>query len=43
MMAVVHQVEQYEGTVEQERFFCLSVCLSPILSNLVTYGHETLY
>ena len=40
MMAVVHQVEQYEGTVEQEIFF---VCLSPILSNLVTYGHETLY
>ena len=28
MMAVVHQVEQYEGTVEQEIFFvCLSVCL----------------
>ena len=26
MMAVVHQVEQYEGTVEQERFF-LSACL----------------
>ena len=25
-MAVVHQVEQYEGTVEQERFF-LSACL----------------